>query len=272
MSWFEAVVLALVQGVTEFLPVSSSAHLLLVPFLFGWADQGLAFDVAVHLGTLVAVVSYFWKDIKPMIYHGLQTLTPRPAPDPEGYGRLAWGVVIATLPIGMLGLLLSDVVENHLRSVLVLALATMVFGVLLGWAEKRSQNNAAQKGLRYLTWQSALGFGFAQCLAMIPGTSRSGITLTAGLWLGFDKESAAKFSFLMSIPTILLAGLLHTVKLAKSDLPVDWGAMGIGILVSMVAGYLCIRLFMQALAKIPLMVYVYYRLGLGLVLLWLYYR
>lgn len=272
MSWLEAVVLALVQGVTEFLPVSSSAHLLLVPFLFGWEDQGLAFDVAVHLGTLVAVISYFWRDIKPMIYHGLQTLTPHPKPDPEGYGRLAWGVVIATLPIGVFGLLLSDFVEENLRSVLVLALATILFGVVLGYAEKIYPKTAVRKDLTQLTWQSALSFGLAQCLAMIPGTSRSGITLTAGLFLGFSKEAAAKFSFLMSIPTILLAGLLQTAKLFQSALPVDWGAMGIGVLVSMLAGYACIKLFMQALSKIPLMVYVYYRLALGVALLWLYYR
>jgi len=206
--------LALVQGLTEFLPVSSSAHLILVPKLLEWEDQGLAFDVAVHLGTLVAVVAYFRHDIVKLFFAWVRSMTPGNM-SPEA--RLAWGVILGTIPAGLVGLAFKDYIELYLRSPLVIAATTIIFGLLLLYADKRSRLVRDEYSL---SWQDFLVIGGAQAMALIPGTSRSGITITAGLLLGLTREASARYSFLLSIPIIVLSGLGVSKDLISSPLPV----------------------------------------------------
>ena len=209
MDWLQTIFLALLQGLTEFLPISSSAHLILPAQLFGWADQGLAFDVAVHVGTLLAVVLYFRQDIKRMSSAWVQSIAHRQQSQDS---RLAWLVMLATIPAGLAGLLCGGLIENHLRSTLVIALTTIIFALGLWWAERRG---GRQRDLSVLTLRDAMCIGAAQMLALIPGTSRSGVTIMMGLALGLTRTAAARFSFLLSIPVILLAGLLKVVGLVQ---------------------------------------------------------
>ncbi|HID50385.1 MAG TPA: undecaprenyl-diphosphate phosphatase, partial [Chromatiales bacterium] len=200
MTLIQILVLALVQGFTEFLPISSSAHLILVPVLSDWPDQGLAFDVAVHVGTLSAVVLYFRHELWHMSRDWLASCRQRRQ---VGESRLAWAVLWGTLPVAVAGLLLNDVVDTTLRSPLVVAWATIGFGLLLWLADGKGMR---QRSEHQLGWKDVVIIGLAQVVALIPGTSRSGITMTAGLFLGLTREGAARFSFLLSVPTILLAG------------------------------------------------------------------
>ena len=202
--------LALVQGLTEFLPVSSSAHLILVPQLLGWPDQGLDFDVAVHLGTLIAVVAYFRHDIVKLFLAWFASITKRTM-TPEA--RLAWGVILGTIPAGLVGLLFKDYIEVYLRSPMVIAATTIIFGLLLWLADRRARLERSELSLN---WQDFLVIGGAQAIALIPGTSRSGITLTAGLLLGLTREAAARYSFLVSIPISVLSGLSVTKDLMSA--------------------------------------------------------
>ncbi len=264
MDLLQILTLALVQGLTEFLPVSSSAHLILVPVVLGWPDQGLAFDVAVHLGTLSAVVYYFRRAIATMVVDWLASLRQRRT---VGESRLAWAVIVATLPAVVFGFVFKDAVETTLRGPLVIATTTIVFGLLLGWADLKGvrQRSEHQLGLRDM-----LVIGFAQALALIPGTSRSGITITAGLLLGLKRQAAARFSFLLSIPTILGAGLLKTKDLLEQTQPVDWQAIILGTTLSALSAYACIYWFLKLLDRMGMMPFVAYRLVLGGVLLWLF--
>ncbi|ROR34523.1 undecaprenyl-diphosphate phosphatase [Inmirania thermothiophila] len=261
MEPLQVAVLALLQGFTEFLPISSSAHLILVPVLTGWPDQGLAFDVAVHVGTLAAVLAYFRDRLRPLLAGWWSSLRG------EGLtaeGRLAWAVILGTVPVGLAGLVFGDLVETRLRSPLVIALATVGFGLLLGWADRRG-GGARDEGR--LTWRDVAVVGCAQALALVPGTSRSGITITAGLALGLSREAAARYSFLLSIPVIVLAGGLKTLELAQSGDPVPWGALLAGAGLSAASAYLCIRIFMAWIERAGMMPFVLYRLALGGVLL-----
>ena len=261
MDIIEVIVLALLQGFTEFLPISSSAHLILPSEVLGWADQGLAFDVAVHVGTLLAVILYFRKDIVALIQGWLTTGFTR---HPNADGRLAWYIALATIPAGVAGLLLDHWIEDNLRSVEVIAWATIGFGILLGIADKRQGHT---RTLASMTLTIALVIGLAQVLALIPGTSRSGITMTAALLLGMQRVDAARFSFLLSIPLILAAGGLKTLELTHSLLPVDWQSLLIGIAVSAVSAWVCIYYFLAFISRIGMMPFVIYRLILGGVLL-----
>ncbi len=261
MELIHIIVLAVVQGLTEFLPISSSAHLILVPQLTGWPDQGLAFDVAVHLGSLAAVVFYFQRDLNRMTRDWFASLRQRQL---VGESRLAWAVLWGTIPAGLAGLLLEDVVEQVLRSPLVVAWATIGFGVLLWIADRHARQNRNE---HQLSWKDVLVVGCAQALALIPGTSRSGITMTAGLMLGLTREAAARFSFLLSIPLILAASGLLSVKLASSTAPVDWTAFVTGTLLSAVTAYVCIHFFLKLIGRMGMFPFVVYRLLLGAVLL-----
>lgn len=257
----QALVLAIIQGLTEFLPVSSSAHLILPSQLLGWPDQGQAFDVAVHLGTLMAVVTYFNHDIRRMLggmVEGAQTRQMNPDL------RLACAVVVGTIPAVVFGGLFSDFIEQNLRSSFVIALTTIVFGLLL-WASDRNAN--AGSDLARMTLRIALVIGFAQAIALIPGTSRSGITMAAALFLGFNRVASARFSMLLSIPIIVAAGTLETVKLATSGEEVPWNLMILGILASAFSAFLCIHLFLRLLERIGMTPFVVYRLVLGVGLL-----
>lgn len=265
MDWLQVLVLALVQGITEFLPVSSSAHLLLVPILTSWPDQGLAFDVALHVGSLAAVLIYFRHEISTLFLAWVGSFKTRTINDDA---RLAWGVIVATIPVCIFGYLLKDIVATAMRSPLWLSVGLIVFGVVLSYADyyKRGEKTEHQ-----LTWKGILLIGFAQALALVPGTSRSGITLTAALFLGLSREAAARFSFLLSIPVIVIAGLVETKELIEQEAAVDWGAMTLGMLISGVSAYLCIHYFLAFIRKIGIQPFVVYRIALGLLLLAIYF-
>jgi undecaprenyl-diphosphatase len=249
---------------TEFLPVSSSAHLILLPHLEGWADQGLAFDVAVHVGTLIAVIGYFRRELSRM---GRDWVGSLAVGRMVGESRLAWAVLLGTIPVGLAGLLFKGLVETTLRSPLVIAWATIGFALLLWWADAKRRGLRRESGIG---WRDALVIGVAQALALIPGTSRSGITMTAGLMLGLSRSAAARFSFLLSIPAIALAGGLHLLELWTGDGAVAWNVLLLGGLTAGITAYLCIHVFLKLLERIGMLPFVIYRLLLGGVLLYLY--
>lgn len=263
----QAILLALLQGFTEFLPISSSAHLVFPSLLLGWPDQGLAFDVAVHVGTLVAVVIYYRRDLTRMAQAWFASFGQAGATEDS---KLVWYIGLATIPAGLVGLLGGDFIEEHLRSLPVIATTTLVFGVLLGLSQRYS-NRLSGRPSSVLTLPLALLIGLAQACAPVPGVSRSGVTITAGLFLGLSRQAAARFSFLLSIPIIASAGGLQFVKLLESDLPIDWSVLAVGVLVSGFTAYACIALFLRLLDKVGLLPFVYYRLILAAVLyaLWL---
>lgn len=264
MTIFEIIILAIIQGITEFLPISSSGHLVLPSVLLGW-QNGLAFDVAVHVGSLLAVMVYFREDIARMTMAWFsQGFSAQQSDD----SRLAWWIIVATLPAVVAGFLAKSLIDEYARSALVIAITTILFGLLLWYADKTATQ---KKDINQITWKSALGIGLAQVLALIPGTSRSGITMTAGLMLGLNRESAARFSFLLSIPTILGAGIFVTKDLIESPLPVDWLAMGLGALLSFVSAYACIFLFLAWISRLGMTPFVIYRLILGFALLGVIY-
>lgn len=260
MDLLQIIVLALLQGFTEFLPISSSAHLILPSQVFGWPDQGLAFDVATHVGTLAAVLIYFRKDVQQLTAGWLSTGF---SSNPNQDGRLAWLIVAATIPAGLCGIVLDDWIEAHLRSTQVIATTTILFGLLLWYADRRGK---LQKDLMELTLFAALFIGLFQALALVPGTSRSGITITAALLLGFRREPAARFSFLLSIPLILAAGGLKTLELMQSAIVVDWFAIGLATLVAAISAYVCIYFFLALINRMGMLPFVVYRLVLGLIL------
>lgn len=264
MDLIQVFLLAILQGLTEFLPISSSAHLILLPVITGWQDQGLAFDVAVHVGTLSAVMFYFRKELKVMGRDwGCSVIQRRKVGD----STLAWAVLFGTIPLGIAGLCFHGYIEVNVRSPAVIAWATIVFGLTLWWADARGKRNRDEHGLN---WKDILVIGCAQAIALIPGTSRSGITMTAALMMGLSREASARFSFLLSIPAILLAGGLKGLELIQSDLGVDWLAILLGILLSAVTAYLCIHYFLKLLERIGMLPFVVYRLILGVVLLTYY--
>jgi len=259
MDILQAIALAVLQGLTEFLPISSSAHLILLPVIVGWKDQGLAFDVAVHVGTLTAVVVYYRKDLIRLMSAWFGSLVGKGFNDEA---KLAWYVGLGTIPVGLVGISLSDAMQEALRSPLVIAAATIVFALLLWWAEKRATEQRDT-----ITLMDAVMVGLFQAIALIPGASRSGITITAGLLMGLKREYAAKFSFLLSIPVIALAGSLKALELYQSEIAISWNFMFIGATVSAIVAYLTIAWFLWLLNKIGMMPFVWYRLILGVVLI-----
>jgi undecaprenyl-diphosphatase len=259
METLQVVLLALTQGLTEFLPISSSAHLILAPYLFGYADQGLAFDVAVHVGTLAAVIGYFRQQVAAILVDFFVCLAPR-KPLTE-HARMGWMIIIATLPVGLAGLAFKGLIENELRSPLVIAAATIGFGALLWLADLKGTRQRAESTIR---WRDALIIGLFQALALIPGTSRSGSTITAGLMLGLTRQAASRFSFLLSIPTIFLSGALVSLELLQSANPVLWGDLAAGVTLSFITAYLCIHFFLRFIDRIGMLPFVLYRFALGI--------
>lgn len=259
----QILVLALVQGFTEFLPVSSSAHLILVPELFGWPDQGLLFDVAVHFGTLLAVIVYFKRELIQMAIDWIKNVFGNAA---TPYSQLAWQLIIATIPVCVIGFIFHDVIANTLRSPLVIAASTILFGLLLWFNDRTAQALSSQKMLTQMTWKNALQIGGYQVLALIPGVSRSGITLTAGLGLGFSREQASRFSFLLSIPVILSAVAFEGIHLLKADTPIDYAPLLLAMSVSAGCAYLCIHVFLKLVNQLGMFPFVIYRIILGSVL------
>tara|TARA_R100000988_G_C3999360_1_gene167935 strand:- start:1033 stop:1881 length:849 start_codon:yes stop_codon:yes gene_type:complete len=264
MDWLQILILAVVQGVTEFLPVSSSAHLILVPIVTGWQDQGLVFDVALHFGSLAAVVIYFRHELWVMALAWLGSLRTRKL---DANSRLAWAVLLGTIPVGLAGLLLNDTIETVLRSPLYLAAGLIVFGVILGWVDWRHRGIRTEYQLR---WRDVAFIGFAQAVALFPGTSRSGITMTAGLMLGMSREAASRFSFLLSIPVIVIATALQTYELLKSEQTIAYGALATGTILSGISAYLCIHFFLAFINRIGMQPFVIYRIVLGLLLIYFF--
>jgi undecaprenyl-diphosphatase len=252
--------LGILQGFTEFLPISSSGHLILVEKWIDVPKDNLSFDIAVHVGTLTAVVTYFFRDVRCLLVDWSRSILKR---QHVGESQLAWFLIIASIPVGAAGLLLHDVVESAFRNELLIAWATIGFGVILWYADfiGRRQRKLTDLGMR-----DALLVGFAQALALIPGTSRSGITMTAGLLLGMTRQAAARFSFLLSIPAIIMAGGYESLKLLEKP-AIDWHTLFIGFVISAVTAFICIHFFLKLLDRIGMVPFVIYRLLLGAVIL-----
>lgn len=266
MDILHVIILALIQGITEFLPISSSAHLILPKELLGWPDQGLAFDVAVHVGTLAAVVLYYRKDLQQLTVGWCKSLAGQGT---SNESRLAWYLMAATIPACVFGFVFSDVIETWARSIAVIGVTTIVFGVFLGLADRKARSGEGMD-LTKMTLYAALAIGFAQAIALIPGTSRSGITLTAALFLGFSRMEAARFSFLMSIPIILISGTYKGIGMLGLA-NVDWVAIGLGVAISAISAFFCIHYFLSFINRLGMMPFVIYRFVLGFFLLGLVY-
>lgn len=273
MDILQAIFLGIVQGLTEFIPISSSAHLIIVPWLLGWREPGLAFDAALHLGTLLAVVAYFWTDWLALAAGFLRSLDERHiGSDPKRL--MAWLILIGSIPGGVAGLLLDDFVEGIFhnpdigqatRAMFVISGLVMALAVILWLAERLAHHN---RSLESIGWRDALIIGLAQAAALLPGVSRSGATITAGLFLGLERAAAARFSFLLATPIIAGAGLKKVYDVARAGLaPGDQAAFAAGFLAAAVSGYLCIAFLLRYLQRNSTLVFVWYRIGLGVFLI-----
>ena len=263
MSVLEAVVLGIVQGLTEFLPISSTAHLRIVPAFLGWQDPGAAFTAVTQIGTLLAVLVYFRKEISRYSRAFLQSCLHR-APYESPDSRMAWWILLGTIPISVFGLLLKSWIETSFRSLEVIACSLIILGVLLAVAERFSLFNRRAESMRFLETQF---IGFAQAFALVPGASRSGVTITAGLFLHLTREEAASFSFLLSIPAVALSGVYQLYKL-RNVLAGEFGfTLAIATFVSAVVGFLSIAFLLRYLRRHNMFVFILYRIVLGSFLL-----
>ncbi len=263
MTYAQGVVLGLVQGATEFLPVSSSGHLVLVPMVLGWRDQGLAFDAVIHLGTLGALVAYFRRELLAMLASVGRRQGGRAT------RRLGLLLLVSTLPAGFAGLLFNRIIEEHLRLPVVVATSTIVWGLAMLAADRMSARQAPlTKSEQDLSWGQGLLVGFAQALALIPGTSRSGITITAGLCGGLDRPTAARFAFLLGIPITAAAGAAKTLDLLRAGIPGDErGPVVVAVLAAFGSGWAAVWFLVNYLKKNSLVPFVAYRVALGLAIL-----
>jgi undecaprenyl-diphosphatase len=265
LEFIHLIILGLIQGLTEFLPISSSAHLILLPRLAGWQDQGLAYDVAAHFGSLIAVVIYFRHDIGRILFAGMQSVTDRSVSTTDS--RFFWNLVVASVPVLLSGFLLHDFIVIYLRDPLIIAGTSVLFGLLLWVADVKGRR---QRDINSMSVRDAIMIGLAQAIALIPGTSRSGITITVGLMLGLDRASAARFSFLMAIPVILAATIYEDYKMLILLPDIDIVSFIIVVLVSAVSALLAIHYFFRFLEKAGMLPYVIYRILLGIVLIYLF--
>jgi undecaprenyl-diphosphatase len=263
MSLFQAAVLGVVQGLTEFLPISSSGHLILVPWLLGWQEHSLAFDAAIHLGTVLALVTYFWRDWLELVQAVLAGLRERAARDDPRW-RFAWLLFLGSIPAGLIGLALESTIERLVRQPTMVAVLLIVFGLVLLAADRFG---ARRRDLQEVGVADALIVGFAQVLALAPGVSRSGITITAGLLVGLDRAAAARFSFLLSTPITLAAALFSLRKLTAPEASGQLGVVLIGIAGAAIFGFLAIGFLLRHLQKSSLATFVWYRLAVGLLVL-----
>ena len=266
--YIQALVMGLVQGLTEFLPVSSSGHLIIVPYLFGWTNpfiDSLAFSVMLHMATLLALLVYFRADWLRIIPAGLAAIRDRSlGADPDR--RLAWLLLVATIPAVIAGILLNDVIETTFREARLVAV-TLVIGAAILWVADRTSSRSKQ--VKDVTFPAAIGIGVAQALALIPGISRSGISISAGLFIGLDRESAARFSFLMATPVIAGAGLWEARKLlaGEAGVAIDLGPLLVGMVAALVAGLFAISALLRYLRSNPTTIFVVYRIALAAVVL-----
>lgn len=279
MPLIQVIVLAAVQGITEFLPVSSTAHLFLIPWLLGWNDPGLAFDVALHVGTLVAVLLFFlktWVDLTLAGFGMRPVFTSRHAssdraggkvsgasPELEQNRALIWLLILATIPAGVAGWLFHEQVETTWRSPFIIAAAMILVAVVMAWGEKAGRQ---EKGLESVGLADSLWIGFSQAIALVPGVSRSGITITGGLFRGLKRETAARFSFLLSTPVIAGAALKELHGFPHHRVPEGMGTpFGLGVLVSAIVGYATISYFLKYLQFGTFKIFIYYRIFFGII-------
>jgi len=262
MTLFQAMVLGAVQGLCEFLPISSSAHLVLVPWFFRWQDPGLAFDVALHWGTLMAVLLYFQRDVR-LLIQGFWGSLFRSTRDLQNnlHQRMVWFLVIASVPGAVIGKLFEEQAESIFRNPMLIAITVGGFALILWVADQFGRKSKRLDGAR---WWEALLIGCSQALAIIPGVSRSGSTIAAGLGLGFQRGDAARFSFLMSIPIIFGAGLVNIRHLSGD---VGWAELAVGFLTSAIFGFLSIRYLLRYIAKHDFKIFVWYRLTLAVLII-----
>ncbi len=264
MTGLQAIVLALVQAVTEFLPISSSGHLILLPRLLGWSDQGLEFDIATNTGTLLAVLAYFRSDVAALLRGFVASLRRGSEAPADPQSRLAWALIWGTVPAGIVGLLAKDWISSYGRDPHLIATTAIVYGLLLGLADRlgRRQLDLGAIGIREGIW-----IGCAQALALVPGTSRSGVTMTAALALGLTREAAARIAFLLSIPIGVLVGAKQAFDFARGEIVgLAPGTLLLGIGVSALAGYFVIAALLAWVRSRPLTPFVVYRLALGIFL------
>jgi undecaprenyl-diphosphatase len=262
MGMTQLIVLAIVQGLTEFLPISSSGHLILVPSIFGWTDQGLAFDVSVHFGSLIAVCAFFRHDIAALFAGAGRILS---GDFGAAEARMAWNLGLGTIPAAVAGLLFASWISANLRDPLVVVVTLSGYGILMAAVDRLApaRRNITDVGIR-----DALVIGCAQALALIPGTSRSGVTITVGRLLGIARQDAARFSFLLSAPVILLATVYEGVILVTAKQPVAWGDLALAVLISAVVAYVSIEFFMRVVNALGLLPFALYRLLLALLIVY----
>jgi undecaprenyl-diphosphatase len=253
----QSIILGLIQGLTEFLPVSSSGHLILVPKLFGWADQGLAFDATIHLATLAAVIVALWADIKTIVAGVFKKDTN---------GRLGWLILAATIPVLIVGFFAGDWLEATFRSPLAVAVSLALWGAVL-WIADALVKKTAEGELSKLGWKRSLAVGLSQMIALIPGTSRSGITITAGLFSGLRREAAARFSFLLGIPSIAAAGFFSLSKIISDGAVANWPSLVLAFAAAFVSGLLAIKFLLRVMKAASYKWFVIYRIILALIIL-----
>lgn len=283
MTWFEAVVLGVVQGLTEFLPISSSAHLRLTAVAAGWRDPGAAFTAVTQIGTETAVLVYFRKDIVRIVTAWTRSLVSKEARG-DSDARMGWLVIIGSVPIGVLGLTLKDYIEGPFRDLRLIACTLIGLGIVLALADRYAQRNAERaqaagrhraakpvKDLEDLNVRDGLIYGLCQSLALIPGVSRSGATITGGLFLRYNRAAAARYSFLLAIPAVLASGAYELTEIGEPGGHVDWGPTILATLVAGAIGYAVIAWFMRFISTRSFMPFVLYRVALGttvLALVW----
>jgi undecaprenyl-diphosphatase len=265
MGWIEAVVLGFVQGLTEFLPISSSAHLRLIGELFGWDDPGAAFTAITQIGTEAAVLVYFRRDIARIIIAWLRSLTRRGKPDPDA--RMGWLIIVGSIPIVILGLLFQDQIETTLRDLRIVGIALVAFSLILYWADRVGAKN---RQLTDLTIGHGIAFGLAQAAALIPGVSRSGGTITMGLFLGYTREAAARYSFLLAVPAVLGSGFFQAYEALTGDVAgetVAWGPTILATVIAFAVGLTVIAWLLRYLNRGSFTPFVVYRVVVGLLVL-----
>jgi undecaprenyl-diphosphatase len=275
MEILSAAILGIIQGLAEFLPISSSAHLILIPWFFGWKPEGIAFDVSLHLGTTIAVIAFFWSDWLHLAREFFMGIKERNLFG-NHFRKLAWFLIVGTLPAMFFGLAFEKTIEEHLRSPLITVFTLAGLAVVLLIAERKSKQNRSIEEYR---WSDSLAIGFSQALALIPGVSRSGITMTTALFRDSARTSAARFSFLLSTPVIAGAGLLEGLRLLKAirhpvdpAVAINWGVLGVGTFFAAVTGFFCIRFFLRYLQNRTFLPFAIYRIVLAVIVLVYYFK
>ena len=263
MSLLESITLGIAQGLTEFLPISSTAHLRILPAFFGWDDPGAGFTAVVQLGTMLAIVAYFWRELLHVTVAWFKGLWDKSVRSSLEY-KLGWYLILATIPVGIFGLIFSDQIETGARNLWVIAVTLIALAALLYAAERVGTRNREEEELDAM---DAIVVGTAQAVALIPGASRSGTTITAGLFRGLTREAAARFSFLLSIPAVVLSGVYEATRLSDKPAGPGVGITGVAVVFAFVVGLASIHWLMRWLSNHSTFVFIYYRVALCVLLL-----